>query len=367
MKLGVRELVRKPGRFAVAAITLTLIAILLMFLGGLVDGLLRLATGPYLAQPAQLLVLSEDAKGSLAASSITDEQREAVTSAVPGARVGGVTTLTLGARVGDAQNRDVSAVQLRGYELAPAGVPEHPTLNEVWADEDLEARFDVGDTLLLGGGRYEVKLAGFVARGENPALGGLWASLDTWRAVAESARPGQKLPAGFVQGLVVATPNGEADDLSTRIDKATGDTQTRTIADAAMAIPGVKEQQTTFWQIMGITVVVALLVVALFFALLTAERKGLYGVLKALGATNRGLFAGVIVQALILAGLAAAIGVAATALAAVLIPPGTVPFSPSVAGVAGCVALIAGAAVLGSVFSLRTVLRIDPAAAIGGN
>lgn len=367
MRLGLRELVRKPGRFAVATATLTLIAILLMFLSGLVDGLVRLATGAYLAQPAQLLVLSDDAKGVLAASALTTEQREAVAKAAPGAEIGGVGSITLGARVGDEQSRDITSVQLRGYELPPAGLPTPPPAGEVWADADLDLVFDVGETLLLGGGRYRVRLAGFVGKDANPALGGLWASLDTWRAATESARPGQTLPADFVQGLVVATPDTELGRLASSIDTATGTTQTRTIPDAAAALPGVSAQQTTFWQIIGITVVVALLVVALFFALLTAERKPLYGVLKALGATNRALFAGVVVQALVLAAIAAAIGVGVTVLAVALIPPRTVPFWPSVGGIAGGVGLIALAAVLGSVFSLRTVLRVDPAAAIGGN
>ena len=39
MRLALRELRRRPGRFGVATVILTLIAILLMFLGGLLDGL----------------------------------------------------------------------------------------------------------------------------------------------------------------------------------------------------------------------------------------------------------------------------------------------------------------------------------------
>ena len=41
MKLALRELRRRPGRFVTATIILTLIAMLLMFLGGLLDGLIR--------------------------------------------------------------------------------------------------------------------------------------------------------------------------------------------------------------------------------------------------------------------------------------------------------------------------------------
>ena len=67
--------------------------------------------------------------------------------------------------------------------------------------------------------------------------------------------------------------------------------------DAIEAIPGVTEQRTTFNQILGVTVVIALVVIALFFALLTVERTALYGVLKAIGARSRTIFAGLVVQA----------------------------------------------------------------------
>ena len=44
MKLALKELRRRPGRFSTAAVILTLIAILLMFLGGLLDGLIASST-----------------------------------------------------------------------------------------------------------------------------------------------------------------------------------------------------------------------------------------------------------------------------------------------------------------------------------
>ena len=48
---------------------------------------------------------------------------------------------------------------------------------------------------------------------------------------------------------------------------------------------------------------IAGLVVALFFALLTLERIGLYSVLKAIGASTRQIFAGVVLQAVLVAHL----------------------------------------------------------------
>ena len=54
-----------------------------------------------------------------------------------------------------------------------------------------------------------------------------------------------------------------------------------------------------FTSIIGTTFVVAGIVVALFFALLTIERAGLLGVLKAVGASSRTLVAGLTLQAVL--------------------------------------------------------------------
>jgi putative ABC transport system permease protein len=78
MRLALRELRRRPGRFAVAGAILPLIALLLMFLGGLLDGLLASSTGAYRAQRADLIVYSSSARESLPRSSISPEVREQV-------------------------------------------------------------------------------------------------------------------------------------------------------------------------------------------------------------------------------------------------------------------------------------------------
>ena len=75
MRLALKELRRRPGRFGVATVILTLIAILLMFLGGLLDGLTAGNTGAIRAQQADLIVYSETSQDSLVRSRIDPEQR----------------------------------------------------------------------------------------------------------------------------------------------------------------------------------------------------------------------------------------------------------------------------------------------------
>lgn len=366
MKLAIRELLRRPGRFLTAGAILTLIAVLLMFLGGLLDGLIRNATGAIRAQQGDVIVYSSAAQASFLRSRIEPDLRAQVAT-VPGVEsVSGIGVVQLGARVPGKGPRDLAGVALFGYELPPAGVPEPPAPGEVWADDILKADgVEEGMELLLGPARSPVTVVGFVSDTAYNGQGSLWGTTETWRTVLTENRPDAQLADGVYQALVV-TGEGAADDLAEAIDAATGGaTESYTIDGAISAIPGVEEQQGTFNQIIGVTIVIALVVIALFFALLTVERLGLYGVLKALGATTRTIFAGVVLQAIaVTLGASLIAGALAVVLDAV-IPPGSIPLLITPGRIFSSAVLLLVAAVLGSSFSLRRVLRVDPASAIG--
>lgn len=367
MRLALRELRRRPGRFAVATVILTLIAVLLMFLGGLLDGLLGSSTGAYRAQQADVIVYSSAAQDSLVRSRITDDVRSEVAAVDGVTEVGGLGSVQLGGRFeGEPDSKELVATVVFGYELAPRGLPETPPeQGTVVADASLEADgVTEGTMLLLGPARSPVQVVGFVDDTRYAGQGSLWGSLATWRDVAGANRPGEAVGDDVVQALVVRT-DGEG-DVPAVIDEATGGaTESLTVAGAIEALPGVSEQRATFNQIIGVTVVIALLVVALFFALITVERTALYGILKAVGASGATLFAGVVTQAVVVTLIASGIGAGAALALDVAIPPGSIPFEATTGRLLTSVALLLVAAVAGCAFSLRRVLRIDPASAIG--
>jgi putative ABC transport system permease protein len=368
MRLALRELRRRPGRFGVAAVILTLIALLLMFLGGLLDGLLGSSTGAYRAQQGDVIVYSSTARESLVRSRIPPDVRSAVEETDGVDAVGGLGSVQLGSRPGDdPDSRDLLATVLFGYELAPKGLPDEPPAEgEVIADSALQAEgVEEGDTLLLGPQRSKVTVVGFVEDTRYSGQGSLWGSIDTWRSVAAENRPDQT-PGDTVQALVVRTDGTDPAEVADAVDAATDDATTSlTFAAAIEALPGVSQQRSTFNQIIGVTVVVALVVVALFFALITVERTALYGILKAVGASGATLFLGVVTQAVVVTAVASAIGVAGSVALDVLIPAGSIPFEITPGRLIASVALMLFAAVLGCAFSLRRVLKIDPASAIG--
>lgn len=369
MRLALRELWRRPGRFTTAAVILTLIAVLLMFLGSLLDGLVRLSTGALRAQDGDALVYSADAQASFARSRIDPELRDRIEAVEGVSATGGIGLLQLGARVPDNDPRDLAGVALFGVEIPPRGVPEVPAEGEAWADEVLRADgVETGTELLLGPARTPVVVIGFVSDTAFSGQGGLWVAPETWRTVLDENRPDARLADGVFQALLVRADDSGADAsaIAADIDAATdGATRSFTITDAVSAIPGVEEQEGTFNQIIGVTIAIAAVVVALFFALLTVERTGLYGVMKALGARSSTIFAGVVVQAVVVTLVAAAIaGALALALDAV-IPPGSIPLEVTAARILTSTLLLLIASIVGATISLRRILRVDPASAIG--
>lgn len=369
MKLALRELRRRPNRFAVATVILTLIALLLIFLGGLLDGLERGNTGALRLQDADAIVFADGADGSLVRSRIGGDVRRQVDAVVGADRVGGLGSVQLGGRLENSGPRDLIPTVLFGYELAPKGLPEKPpAAGEVFADESLRSEgVAEGTVLRLGPARSEVRVIGFVDDSQYAGQGSLWGSLDTWRAVLAANRPGARVGEETVQVLVVRTPEDGGTGLARAIDEATGGTtDSYTIEAAIAAVPGVAQQRSVFNQIIGLTVVIAIVVIALFFALLTVERMGLYGVLKALGASSVTLFSGVLLQAVAVTAVASAIGIAASLVLDALIPAGSIPFAVTPPRLVTSAVSLLVAAVIGCAFSLRRVLRVDPAAAIGG-
>lgn len=369
MSVALTEMRRRPGRFVTATVILTLLAALLLLLGGLLDGLLNGATSALAAQRGDVVVYSSVAEQSFLRSRITPEQRSAAEAVDGVKRVGGLGVVQLGARVPGNGARDLADVALFGYELAPEGVPsESPAAGSAYADRTLESDgITEGMTIEVGPARTPIEIVGWVDGLVYSGQGTLWASPETWRDTVNANRPDAGVGDGVFQALVVQADQPErAAAVAAAIDRASGDvTESLTLEDAVEAIPGVKEQRGTFNQIIGVTLVIAVVVVALFFALLTVERTALYGVLKAIGATSGRLFGGVVLQALVVTAIAAVIGTGLAVLLEVLIPPGSIPYTLLPSRVISSVLFLLLAAVIGCAFSLRRVLRIDPASAIG--
>ena len=366
MRLAWKELIRRPSRFLTAGGALTLIVILLLLLGGLLYGLYLSATAAIRAQSAAVIVYSADSRDSLLRSRIEPSTREQVASVDGVESVSGFGIALLGAEIPG--QSDLADVALFGYEAPNARVPAPLPTGQVYADRTLQdERVAIGDTLLLGPAKTPVTVQGWVQDTAYLFQGGLWGDAETWRSVLAANRPDQVLGPGTFQALLVTphegvSPQQVADAIGGQVPGVSALTR----QEAILALPGVEQQSSTFASIIGVTFVVAGLVVALFFALVTLERVGLFGVLKAIGAGSRRLAAGLAFQALLIAGGAFALGGVLTLVLAQVIPP-EVPLQLLPKRAVFIAIGIVVTALIGSAISFRRIVRIDPASAVGGS
>lgn len=362
MRLALRELRRRPGRFGPVGGALTLLVLLLLVLGGFLDGLTLSQTGSYRAQEGRLFVLAEDAELQLGRSRLGADARTAVAAVDGVAEVGALASTPTTAGTGDGELQDVV---VHGYELGTDVLPTPPAKDEVVVDERLAelSGLAVGDALAVGPDELELEVVALVDD-VSQGSGTLWVPLATWREVDRAASPTGGLPEDVVEALVAVPTDGtELADLAGAIEDAAPVTAA-TVDEVTGALDVVVQQAATFQGIIGVTFVVTLLVVALFFALLTLERVRLYAVLKAVGARTRDLVSGVAAQAVGIAAVALVLGGAlAIAFVSVLPPDLPVRLEPTRMGQVAVGTLLT--ALAGGLFTLRRLLRVDPAQALG--
>ena len=364
--LALNEIRRGKGRFAAIVAALSLIVFLVLVLGALADGLFFGATGAVRTTTATAYAFASDAEGSLVRSKVP-ETDVAVAAQAPGVTKAGPVGVLLTGGTGPQGPIDLAVF---GIDTQGAGAPTSvvqgrlPAAGEAGtAAVDAKLR-DSGVQLgsKVSVGDVSVEVVGITADSEYQLQPTLWTSVPTWRAMRDAVRPELRGQAGVVNAIALETASGA--DLAA-IAAAVPGTSVLSAEATGLAIPGVEQQSSTLNSIICTTLAVAALVVALFFALLVLEKRELFAALKALGASTARLGSGVILQAIIASALGVVIGAVLARLFDLIIPA-EVPtlFRTETLITIAAFTLVAG--VVGALFSLRRIAKIDPATAIGG-
>lgn len=372
MKLALSEIRRTRGRFASVTAALSLIVFLVLVLSALADGLWLGATGALRNTGSDVFTFSSDGRKSFIRSRMSEADVARV-AAVPGVSdAGGVGTL-LGTGSGPQGELDIA---LFGFMPGRPGGPEKVaegrglTPGDEYsgiADQSFKDRgVKIGDRLKFTGSDQAIEVVGFANDTRYQLQPTLWTSINSWRSIRDQARPELRGRPDAINFVAVAVADGESPvTVADRITSAVNGTESLTQIGAILALPGTEQQRSTFDTIVYVTFAIAGLVVALFFALLTLEKRNLFAMLKALGASTRYLVSGTLLQAFFccVAGLIAG-GILAAILGEVL--PTSIPaiFLPRTAATLAIATVITGLS--GAALSLRRISRIDPASALGG-
>lgn len=361
MNLGVNELRRTPGRFAAVSGAVGFIVFLALILAALSDGLYLGSTGAYRSSDADYFVFSAGSDFELSGSTIDQATAEEIASSDEVEAVGRLSSFNATATSNgeELQLTLIGADETTMPSVVIDGTRPQPGELEVLVDGQTARRgVEIGSIIEVTDG-LNLTVVG-VAEDAGFGFTTAWTSHDVFHEVRSEVRPELEALAGTSQSLGVVSQEGGSPDL-TGIDEV----EVATVQEAIDALPAAAQQKSTLDAIVYTTFAVAAIVVGLFFALITLEKRSEYAVLKAIGMSSRTLVGAIFVQAIVSSLVGFVVGFGLSRLAGLVIPS-DVPalFLAPTAFSLLVITLVMGS--LGAIFSFGRVIRIDPASALGG-
>ncbi len=355
MFLALNEIKKNKLRFTLIIGVLMLVSYLVFFLSGLATGLENLNRESVDKWKATAIILTEESDKSMYQSSLTIDDANGI-DAEEIAVIGQINAV---AGNGD-QKTNVSIFGINKDEFIMPKVTEGKAFtndNEVIASDALkENGFKVGDGLRLSSSDEVLTIVGFTNKARFNAAPVLYGDLATFHRVkfGEAAEANKQ----SINGIVV-----RADELTT-ITK-NDSLESIEIETFIRNLPGYTEQNLTLNFMIYFLFGISAVIVAIFLYVLTVQKISMFGVMKAQGISNSYLSRSVIAQTFILAAIGVAVGFVLTLITGAFLPSAVpVAFDLVTMLIYGIVLIVV--AIMGAVFSVLTIVRIDPLKAIGG-
>lgn len=356
MFLALNEIMHSKLRYALVAGVMFLIAYLVFFLTGLAYGLAQDNRTAVDKWEADSIVLSKDANSNLGMSMITKKTAEEVEGGKVAylAQTPGVVTSKDSTEEGKI---NVSFFGIDKDQFIMPNLVEGKAFNnddEAIGDISLKEEYGlaVGDTVKLSGSDKTFKLTGFTDHAKFNVSPVLYTTINAYQQIrfekedtSENAR---------INAIVV---RGKINDLPEDLEQIK-------ISKFINELPGYNAQVLTFGFMIGFLIVIAAIVIGIFIYVLTMQKINIFGVMKAQGITGGFIARSVVAQTFILSFIGILLGLVGT-VGTSLVLPDAVPFQSNwlFFGVISLLMLVV--AVLGALFSVRTIVKIDPLKAIG--
>ncbi|MGS5980332.1 ABC transporter permease, partial [Staphylococcus aureus] len=238
--------------------------------------------------------------------------------------------------------------------LVPSLIEGHKATkdNEVLADETLKNKgFKIGDTLSLSQSDEKLHIVGFTESAKYNASPVIFTN------DATIAKINPRLTGDKINAVVVRDTNWKDKKLNQELEAVS-------INDFIENLPGYKPQNLTLNFMISFLFVISATVIGIFLYVMTLQKTSLFGILKAQGFTNGYLANVVISQTLILALFGTAFGLLLTGVTGAFLPD-AVPVKFDVLTLLVFAIVLMIVSVLGSLFSILTIRKIDPLKAIG--
>jgi len=349
MFVGLRDLWFAKGRFLLMTTVIALVAFLVVMLSGLTEGLSAQNTSGIASLPGSHIVFSESQDGASFTQSRIDTSELASWASIEG--INGVAPLGV-TRSALSTEDSVIPVAVFGTEpgsfISPVELQHGST---VVVSSDTAGSYDIseGDTVNIGKATFTATIVdGDASFSHSPVV---WIGLESWQLLA-----------------------GAEDTTSVIVLDADGSANTESV-DGAIVVPlgktfsaigSFSEENGSLQMIRWFLLVISALVVGAFFTVWTIQRRHDVAVLKAMGASTRYLLVDALGQASIVLIGAASVGGALGFLVGQLLS-GVVPFTSGVGTTITPLASLVVIGLAGAGLAIRSITKVDPLNALGGN
>lgn len=364
MYLALREMRHAKVRYALIAAILLLVSLLVLFVTGLARGLAHDNAASIQNMAATHFVLQEHSEHRMTRSQVGDSELKQV-RAVVGEANGTPLALKLTAvtAAGSEQKTDVAmlAVDMKGW-LTPKVAEGQTISNDVQGEVLVDKRLAddgaaIGSELIDGSSGMRFKVVGFVRDQSFSHAPAVYVSMSDWRLL-QSKMGGT--PQDGYNAIALQADGDQAKKLKEQLTKSEMITKT----EAVSAIPGYKEEQGSLTMMIFFLYFISAIVLGVFFYIITIQKTGQFGVLKALGTKTGYLVRSVVGQVALLMTGSLAVSLLLIEIMARLLPA-TMPFQLDTNTIVLTCAAFAAMALVGSLLSVAKVVKIDALDAIG--
>ena len=378
--LALKELLGSKLKFGLIALAIGLVVSLTMVTSAMSEGLLTGMSGAKSSLDADALVFQQDTYPTLERSILTADDLSTIagTPGVKSAYGVGHTFATVGSV---AEPFDVRVIGL-GDRFDQLPIVEgtgdvrsgEAVLDATAALEGIE----IGDTITLTPVDADLVVVGFTEHRRYVMVPTVWVDLDTWESLHVASVLGRvedeggsdavaaaRMAEEFAGSASVAAIELESGVTLEEAARELGDRYPlATPEEAATAGNGMPEMILAVGGIQVVSIVIGALLVGVFFYITTLHKTTQIAAVKAIGASNAYLYRDLIVQITVLVSVATVLGTVLALGAGAGMPP-AMAFDPDPGRWALAVAAVFGTAYIGSLFSLRSILKVDPATALG--
>lgn len=353
MFLGINEIAYSKLRYSLVVGTLFLIAYVVFFLTGLAFGLAQQNRTAVDKWKADTILLNEDSEGMLNMSQINQDLIDDISADETGTLLQSNGILKSQSTANESFT--ASYFGIHSDEFIMPEVTEGSSFEEefeVVVDDTLKEEYgiEMGDVLVTSSDDQDLTVVGFTENAQFSVSPVIYMSTETFEEISPSGMNGDSLAANAV--VVRGSLSDYPDDL-----------EEFSIAEFVNELPGYNAQVLTFSFMIGSLIIIAAIVIGIFIYILTMQKEEIFGVLKAQGISSNYISRSVIFQSFLLSFIGVSIGLIASLLTAIVLPS-AVPYENSLIFLSNISLLMLIVATLAGLFSVRTIVKIDPLKAI---